>query len=122
MGIKKRKKEAANKKEKLETSAQAGGALGAYRPYSQAAMNAAMQQMMSMMQGPQNMASAMYGGLAGNYEGSEYGNVVGPDMMTVGQTSMAPGFEGGNPGALGGPPSPGNNPFEALPPGGMGSV
>jgi len=93
MGGKKRQAEAqkkADEKAQLETLGQAGGAYSAYRPQTQQAMNYALQQQLSTFSGINSLLDQM--GLTGFGGGEQYGNVVSPEMMKIGQTSKAPGF------------------------------
>lgn len=96
MGGKKRRAEAqksADEAEQLETLGQSAGALSAYRPHMQQALNSALQQQLSAFSGTNSLLEQM--GLQGFGEGSQYGNVVNRDMMEVGQTSQAPGWADG---------------------------
>lgn len=92
MGRKKRKQEQLDQAEKLETMAEAAGAMSAYRPYQQEAYNEGMQQQMAQLQPINDILTGMFGGNPNATTAGPEGNLVSPAMMGVGATSKAPGF------------------------------
>lgn len=96
MGGKKKKakaQEQADQAAQLERMGEAAGAYSARRPHTQQALNAALQQQLSAFQGINTLLGQM--GLEGLPSSEQYGNIVTPELLSIGRTSRDPNMGAG---------------------------